>query len=115
THDLKAVVEDVDLIFVAVPSGSFRSVVRQMKPHLHPGVILVSSTKGIEPVTFKLMSQILAEEVPDARIAVLSGPNLAREIAQRSPTGTVVASGDAGVRHLVQETLRSDTFRVYAN
>jgi len=114
-HDLKSVVEDVDLIFVAVPSGSFRAVVKQMQPFLHKGVILVSSTKGIEAVTFKLMSQILIEEVPHARIAVLSGPNLAREIANRSPTGTVIASNDAQVRKLVQETLRSDSFRVYAN
>lgn len=115
THDLKSVVENVDLIFVAVPTGSFRAVVKQMRPHLHPGVILVSATKGIEAVTFKLMSQILAEEVPDARIAVLSGPNLAKEIANRSPTGTVIASKDAAVRKLVQDTLRSETFRVYAN
>jgi glycerol-3-phosphate dehydrogenase (NAD(P)+) len=115
THDLKSVVEDVDMIFVAVPTGSFRAVVKQMRPYLQPGVILVSATKGIEAVTFKLMSQILAEEVPDARIAVLSGPNLAKEIANRSPTGTVIASNDAEVRKLVQDTLRSDTFRVYAN
>src|SRR5690606_11477787 len=110
THDLPAVVEGVDLILVAVPSASFRTVVQQMKPHLLPGVILVSLTKGIEPLTFKLMSQILAEEMPSARIAVLSGPNLAREIAQRSPTGTVIASSDAGVRALVQQVLHSDTF-----
>jgi len=115
THDLQAVVEGVDLILVAVPSASFRAVVRQMRPYLEPGVILVSLTKGIEAVTFKLMSQILADEIPDARIAVLSGPNLAREIAQRSPTGTVIASNDAEVRTLVQQVLHSETFRVYAN
>jgi glycerol-3-phosphate dehydrogenase (NAD(P)+) len=115
THDLKAAVQDVDLILVAVPSGSFRAVVRQMLPHLHEGVILVSLTKGIEAHTFCLMSQILAQEVATARIAVLSGPNLAREIALRSPTGTVVASNDAEVRTLVQHILRSDTFHVYAN
>jgi glycerol-3-phosphate dehydrogenase (NAD(P)+) len=108
-------VENVDMIFVAVPTGSFRTVVRQLRPFLRPGVILVSATKGIEAVTFKLMSQILAEEVPNARIAVLSGPNLAKEIANRSPTGTVIASEDAEVRKLVQDTLRSETFRVYAN
>jgi len=115
SHDLQAVVAKADMIFVAVPSGSFRSVVRQMKPNLKPRVIMISATKGIEAITFKLMSQILAEEVPDARIAVLSGPNLAREIAQRSPTGTVLASSDAEVRSFVQTILRSDTFRVYAN
>lgn len=115
THDLAAAVRGVDMIFVAVPSGSFRNVVCRMREHLHDGVMLISATKGIEAKTFKLMSQILAEEVPFSRIAVLSGPNLAREIATRSPTGTVVASQDAEVRHLVQEALRSDTFRVYAN
>jgi glycerol-3-phosphate dehydrogenase (NAD(P)+) len=115
THDLESAVAGVDMIFVVVPSGSFRQVVRQMLPLLHEGVILVSATKGIEAVTFKLMSQILAEEAPLARIAVLSGPNLAREIAMRSPTGTVVASNDAEVRKLVQDVLHSDSFRVYAN
>lgn len=115
TNDLKAAVQDVDLILVAVPSGSFRTVVQQMRPYLHEGVILVSLTKGIEAHSFKLMSQILADEVPTARIAVLSGPNLAREIATRSPTGTVVASNDSEVRTLVQHILRSETFRVYAN
>jgi glycerol-3-phosphate dehydrogenase (NAD(P)+) len=115
TSDLKYAVEDVDMIFVAVPSTSFRSVVQQMKPYLHSHVILITATKGIEPGTFKLMSQILAEEVPDSRTAVLSGPNLAREIADNSPTGTVIASNDGEVRREVQEILRSDTFRVYAN
>ena len=115
TNDLKLAVEDVDMVFVAVPSASFRSVVQQMKPYLHPHIILISATKGIESGTFKLMSQILADEVEDARIAVLSGPNLAREIAEQSPTGTVIASNDAEVRHEVQDALRSETFRVYAN
>ena len=114
-HDLGAVVSGVDMIFVAVPSGSFRAVVRQMKPFLQPDVILITATKGIEAVTFRLMSQILADEVPAARIGVLSGPNLAKEIVNHSPTGTVIASNDSELRHLVQETLRSDTFRVYAN
>ena len=115
TSDLKLAVEDVDMIFVAVPSASFRSVVQQMKLYLHPHIILITATKGIEHGTFKLMSQILAAEVDDGRIAVLSGPNLAREIAENSPTGTVIASHDPEVRREVQEALRSDTFRVYAN
>jgi glycerol-3-phosphate dehydrogenase (NAD(P)+) len=114
-NDLAAVVAGVDMVFVAVPSGSFRSVVQQLKVLLPPGIILITATKGIEAVTFKLMSQILADEIPSARIAVLSGPNLAKEIVNLSPTGTVIASNDAEVRTLVQETLRSETFRVYAN
>jgi glycerol-3-phosphate dehydrogenase (NAD(P)+) len=73
THDLKAAVEDVDMIFVAVPSGSFRAVVKQMRPYLHEGVILISSTKGIEAITFRLMSQILARELPFSVVPTLPG------------------------------------------
>ena len=115
TDDLAAAVKDVDLIFVAVPSSSFRDVVQQMQPLIHKDVILVSLTKGIEAKTFALMSQILAEETDNKHIAALSGPNLAKEIAVNSPTGAVVASIDPEVVKSVQEVLHSDNFRVYSN
>ena len=115
TDNLELAVAEADMVFVAVPSSGFRQVVRKMQPFVKEGVILVSLTKGIEAKTFKLMSQILGEEVPSAKVAVVSGPNLAAEIANSSPTGTVVASTDAEVRKTVQKTLRSLTFRVYAN
>jgi len=115
TDDLEAAVKDVDLIFVAVPSSSFRVVVRQMQPLIQKDVILVSLTKGIEAETFALMSQILAEETRNNHIAVLSGPNLAKEITASSPTGAVVASNDPAVVNEVQNVLRSDSFRVYSN
>ena len=114
-QNLELAVADADLVFVAVPSTSFREVVRQMKAFVKPGVTLVSLTKGIEAKTFKLMSQILSEEIPDSKVAVVSGPNLAKEIADGSPTAAVVASTNAEVRTEVQEVLRSATFRVYAN
>ncbi|MEX2365776.1 MAG: NAD(P)H-dependent glycerol-3-phosphate dehydrogenase [Pseudohongiellaceae bacterium] len=115
TDDLASVVSGIDMVFVAVPSGSFREVVRQIKPHVSNATILVSLTKGIEPASCKLMSQVLGEELPDNPIAVMSGPNLAKEIAAQSPTGTVIASADQKVCHEVQNVLRSDTFRVYSN
>lgn len=115
TDNLEEAVRDTDLVFVAVPSGSFRSVVRRMKPHVRPEAILISLTKGIEPGTFKLMSQILKEECPEHKIAVMSGPNLAREIAAKTPTGTVIASMDGAVIYDVQEVLKSKHFRVYSN
>ena len=115
TDNLEVAVKDVDLIFVAVPSSSFRDVVKQMKPLINKQTILVSLTKGIEAVTFALMSQILAEETENEHIAVLSGPNLAKEITTGSPTGAVVASNDTEVVKEVQEVMRSDSFRVYSN
>lgn len=115
TDDLQKAVNNAYMIFVAVPSGSFREVVQQMKPLINDEVILVSLTKGIEAKTFSLMSQILEKETGNPRIAVLSGPNLAKEITIDSPTGAVVASKDPEVVREVQEVLRSDSFRVYSN
>lgn len=113
--NLEKAVSDAEIIFVAVPAVSFRSVVSQMRPFAPENAILVSLTKGIEPVTFDLMSEILAEECPGHDIAVLSGPNLAREIASGSPTGTVIASANPDTRSKLQKVLRSRKFRVYAN
>lgn len=115
THDMAAAVADANLIFVAVPSHSFRVVVRDMLPHVAPETPLISTTKGIEAGTFLLMSQILREESPSARVGVLSGPNLAKEIAQRFLSATVIASEHGDVRDAVKTALSCDYFRVYAN
>jgi len=115
TSDLRLVIADCDLVFVSIPSHSFRSVVRLMAPMLPEKTIVVSTAKGIEPEGFTLMSQILEQELPQHPIGVLSGPNFAKEIVQQQQTGTVIASEDDGVINCVQETLRSASFRVYAN
>ncbi|KTB66896.1 NAD(P)H-dependent glycerol-3-phosphate dehydrogenase [Pseudomonas syringae] len=112
--DLTAVLEGSELIFVALPSSALRAV---LSPHVERlnGKMLVSLTKGIEAQSFKLMSQILEEIVPQARIGVLSGPNLAREIAEHALTATVVASEDEALCQQVQAALHGRTFRVYAS
>ncbi|MDO7909542.1 NAD(P)H-dependent glycerol-3-phosphate dehydrogenase [Pseudomonas monteilii] len=112
--DLLATLQACDLIFVALPSSALRSV---LAPHatLLDGRMLVSLTKGIEAHSFKLMSQILEEIAPKARIGVLSGPNLAREIAEHALTATVVASEDEALCQRVQAVLHGRTFRVYAS
>lgn len=115
TDDIEQAVSGSRLVFVAVPSAYFRTVVKKMLPALTPDTILVSTTKGIESGTFLLMSQVMRELAPDASIGVLSGPNLAGEIAKRSLAGTVIASTDESVRDRVREVLRSDYFRVYTN
>ncbi len=79
------------------------------------GKLLVSTTKGIEAQSFKLMSQILEEIAPQARIGVLSGPNLAREVAEHALTATVIASTDEELCRRVQDALHGRTFRVYAS
>lgn len=115
SDDMPAAVAAAELIFVAVPSSSFRAVAREMAPHVSPDAMLVSGTKGIEAGSFLLMSQILRQEAPKARVGVLSGPNLAREIAAGHLTGTVIASDDEDVRENVRALLRSESFRVYTN
>ncbi len=112
--DLAAVVSDADIVFIAIPSKSFREVVKKTGGLLS-GKIVISTTKGIEPVTFDLMSQILVEEVDDARIGVLSGPNLAREIVAKALTATVIASEDDELCQTIQSVLHCDYFRVYSN
>ena len=115
THDMAAAVNNSKLIFVAVPSSSFRQVVRDMVPHIQEDTVLISTTKGIESGSFDLMSQILHQEAPNAKVGVLSGPNLAKEIAKKDLTGTVIASPDEAVRELLKTVLKSKYFRVYAN
>lgn len=115
TTDLNAAVASSSVVFVAVPSAFFRTVIKKLAPVIRPDALLVSTTKGIEAGTFLLMSQVMKQELPNASIGVLSGPNLAREIAQQSLTGTVIASPDETVRERVSEILRSDYFRVYTN
>jgi glycerol-3-phosphate dehydrogenase (NAD(P)+) len=115
TSDLALAVSNADLVFVSIPSHSFRAITQQLKPLLDPETIVVSTAKGIEPEGFTLMSQILEQELPGHPIGVLSGPNFAKEIVQQQQTGTVIASETEQVISCVQETLKSATFRVYAN
>lgn len=112
--DLTTVVADADIVLIAIPSKSFRDVVCKAR-ELLAGKIVISTTKGIEPVTFDLMSEILDEELDKARIGVLSGPNLAREIVAKAVTATVIASEDEQLCQVIQSVLHCDYFRVYAN
>ncbi|NWO06050.1 MAG: NAD(P)H-dependent glycerol-3-phosphate dehydrogenase [Alteromonadaceae bacterium] len=115
TTDLADVLQTSDVVFVAVPSKAFRSLIRDHKEEFHDDQVVVSLTKGIEEEGFKLMSEILLEEIPRCRSGVLSGPNLAAEIVNRELTATVIAAKDPDVRRVVQELLGCEYFRVYAN
>ena len=115
TCDLAEAVSQAEIVFVAIPSKAFRSVIRDHSSEFRDGQIVISLTKGIEEHGFKLMSEILQEEIPRCRIGVLSGPNLAGEIVNRDLTATVIAAKDPDVRHTVQQLLGCEYFRVYAN
>ena len=113
--DLKAAVSDADYVFVAVPSKAFRAVVEETIQYLPTNARLISLTKGIEPHSFKLMSQILHDLAPAHEVGVISGPNLAKEIADNQISATVIASYSQSLRQEVQQMLSCPSFRVYGN
>ena len=113
--DLAESIKDADYVFVAVPSKAFRAVLEETVPHLPAHTKLISLTKGIEPHSFKLMSQILQEVAPAHEIGVISGPNLAKEIAEDQISATVIASYSQSLRQDIQEMLSCSSFRVYGN
>lgn len=113
--DLIACVKDADAIFVSVPSKSVREVVSAFAPHITTDQALISTTKGIEPDGFRLMSQVLQEICPHNPVGVLSGPNLAKEIAKRELAATVIASENSELRRNIQQALSCPYFRVYAS
>lgn len=100
---------------VAVPSAHLRGVLRRLAPHLDDRAAIVSLTKGIEQGSDLRMTQVIGEELPGHRVAVLSGPNLAREIAEGKPAGSLVASEDAELAAEMAEMLADERLRIYTN
>jgi len=113
--DLEAALEGASVVFFSIPSKAFRGVCQQVAALIPAQTIVVSTVKGIEGDSFKLMSEVLAEELNQPRIGVISGPNLAQEVAAREITATVIASADQTVCQTVQDVLQTAFFRVYAN
>jgi glycerol-3-phosphate dehydrogenase (NAD(P)+) len=113
TSDLAEAVGGMRVILMAVPSHGFRAVLAEIGPSLAPGTAIVSLAKGIETGTNLRMSQVITEVVPDVAVGVLTGPNLAREIAEGQPAASVVALADESIALEVQDALHTGAFRVY--
>jgi len=117
TTDARAAVRDADVVAVAVPAQSARSVLTPLADVLAPHAVAVSLMKGVELSTDRRMSEVVAQSlgIGADRVAVLSGPNLAREIAHRQPTATVVASSCDATARIVARACSSTYFRPYTN
>jgi glycerol-3-phosphate dehydrogenase (NAD(P)+) len=117
TTDAAAALRGARVVAVAVPAQSARTILTPLRDHLEPDAVVVSLMKGVELSTDRRMSEVLQEVLglPASRVAVVSGPNLAREIAERQPTATVVASSDPGTARLVAAACASPSFRPYTN
>lgn len=116
--DAVEAVSQAKLAIVAVPSDRLRQNLALIKEFLIPGTVVLNVAKGLEMPGGKRMSQILEEELPRALhsgICVLSGPNLAQEIAQGKPASTVIAGRNGEKLAEVQDILMSPTFRVYTS
>ena len=118
TDDLAAAVQDRDLVLVVVASQFFRATIKNLVPHLGPNTILISATKGLDRETRQHPSQMLEELLPESmldRFGILSGPNIAREIAAEKPASTVIASHNLYTARKAQRYFNSQYFRVYTN
>ncbi len=115
THDPAEALEGADVVVLAVPSQQLRSNLESWAEHVPEQAILVSLMKGVELGTHKRMSEVIAEltGAGPERIAVVSGPNLAKEIASREPAASVVACADQGVAEQLQQLCHTTAFRPY--
>ncbi len=104
-----------DMVIMAVPSFAIRQTAHALAPHLHPDTLVVNAGKGVEDGSLKRFSQVLQEELPTARVVVLSGPSHAEEVARRVPTLLTVASTAPRAAEEVQALLSSSRFRLYVN
>jgi len=117
TNDLAAAVTGKSVVAFAVPSHHLRDVAARAAPRLSRDACLVSLAKGVENGTLRRMTELLAEASPAhaARVAALSGPTFAREVAEAKPTGATVAAKDIAVARRLQQALSGSRFRVYAD
>ena len=115
TSDLGRVVSGADVIVMAVPSHGYRDVARQVAEHVRPWVPVVTLSKGLERDTRRRMSQVTEEELPGHPVAVLTGPNLAKEILGGQPAASVVAIDDHRIAGELQKLFSRPSLRIYTN
>ena len=116
--ELERAVAGAPAVLSVVPSHVVRAIYARMLPCLDPAALLVSATKGLENGTLLRMSEVIREVVSarfEPRVAVISGPTFAREVAGGQPTALVVASADAGAAAEIQAAFSGPTFRLYTS
>ena len=117
TNDMGTALEGADVVLLVVPSSFMRAVTTQAAPHLPEGALVTSTAKGIEQGSYALMSDVLADTLPDhAHSATfLSGPSFAKDIASQLPADVTLAGAEIDTARRVQEVLHSPLLRVYAS
>ena len=113
TTDFEKAADSADVVVMAVPSHSFRDVLKELQAYLRPWVPIVSLIKGLEQGTSLRMSQIVAEVMPGHPAGILAGPNIAREVAQGYAAAAVMAMPDQQLSTRLAQMFRTQRFRVY--
>ena len=113
TTDMESALENAELVVMAVPSPFVRSTAEKASPYIKEGQLIVNVAKGIEEDSLKRLSQVIGEEIPQAKVAVLSGPSHAEEVGKELPTTVVVGSADKEIAQKIQDIFMNDFFRVY--
>lgn len=117
TSDPAQALTGAKLVFLAVPSQTLRDNLVELEPFIEPGAVLVSLVKGVEQGTTMRMSEVIADtlDLEPNRIGVVSGPNIALEIAKEQPTGAVASCTDIDVAKLIATACSAPYFRTYVN
>ena len=115
TSSMSAAVADADVVVMAVPSHGYRAVAVEVARWIGPGVPVVSLTKGLERDTLQRMSEVTTDEMPGHPVAVLTGPNLAKEILAGQPAASVVACADPVIADELQRLFGRPSLRIYTN
>lgn len=115
TTDVESTLKGKDFIVLAVPSPFTRNTARSMSPYIADGQIIVDVAKGIEESTLMTLSQQIEQEIPQADVAVLSGPSHAEEVGRGLPTSVVVGAKREETAKYLQEMFMNEVFRVYTS
>ena len=115
TTDMEASLQDKDMIVLAVPSPFTRSTAHTMCPFVKEGQLIVNVAKGVEEKTLMTLSDIIEEEIPQANVAVLSGPSHAEEVGRGVPTTVVAGAHDQKTAEYIQNIFMNPVFRVYTS
>ncbi len=106
---------DSDVYVMASPSHAVRNTAKILAKAIKEGEIVLNIAKGIEEGTYKTMSEVIKEEIPNCKIAVMSGPSHAEEVSRGIPTTNTIASEDAEIAEYIQDLFMNQTFRIYTN
>lgn len=115
TNDLESSVKGQELIVLAVPSIFTRSTAKSMAPYVSQGQIIVNVSKGIEEGTLMNLTDVIEDEIPVARVGVLSGPSHAEEVGRKLPTTVVAGAHDKETAEIIQDAFMNSYFRVYTS